>query len=108
MGFPRSGEGVQVEAQLNGTIRDTTIEFNTLIATGPALTASYLVAIRQDRGRNLVDGVTVRSNYLDSTGAYGPFYPYTGGRNISFIGNVDMVKGGLIAPSTFLVRDTKP
>ncbi len=95
--FPSPGEGVQVEAQLGGTVSDTTIAFNTLIATGPALTASYLVVIRQDPGRNMVDGVTVKSNYFDVSGAYGPFYPYSGGSRLSFTGNRDMVSGKLFA-----------
>ena len=55
---------------------------------------SYLIAIGQEPG-NSIDGVTVENNYLDYSGAYGPFYPPSG-RNLTFMSNVDMVSGHLI------------
>src|SRR5216684_3513115 len=91
-GYPIPGEGIQVEAQLGSTITHTRVENNTIIATGPSLTASYLIVIRQDAGTNVIDGVDIHGNYLDTTGAYGPFYPPTGS-NVTFTDNWNMVTG---------------
>jgi hypothetical protein len=92
------GEGLQVEAQLDGSVIDTLVERNTMIATGPRRTVSYLIAIHQDAGPNLVDGVIVRDNYLDPTGAYGSIYPVAGGRRLEFGTNIDMRTGAPIPP----------
>ena len=75
------GEAVQVEAQLRSTIRDTEVDHNTIVTTGPRRTASYAIAFHQDkeRGPNINDGGSVHDNYLDIVGAYGPFYPKSGG-----------------------------
>jgi hypothetical protein len=95
-GYPIPGEGIQVEAQLGSRITDTRVQNNTIIATGPAPTASYLIIVRQDAG-NVINGVIVENNYLDASGAYGPFYPPTGA-NLTFRNNWDMVTGSPIAP----------
>jgi hypothetical protein len=96
-GYPDAqGEGLQIEAQLGSTITNTQVENNTVIATGPSLTASYLIAVRQDAG-NVINGVIVENNYLDASGAYGPFYP-PNGANLTFRNNWDMVTGSPLAP----------
>jgi hypothetical protein len=94
-GFPvPGGEGLQVEAQLGGSITDAHVARNTIVTTGPLKTAGYLIAVRQDEGSRL-DGVVVEENYLDSTGGWGAFYPPSG-RRVVFRGNVDMVKGRVL------------
>ena len=108
-GLPTTGEGIQVEAQLNATITNTRVEKNTVIATGPQLTASYLICLHQDPGQNLLRGVQVRDNYLDSSGAYGPIYPNPTGSNLTFVNNIDMVTGKTIAaPGSAIIKARRP
>ena len=96
-GLPvQGGEGLQVEAQLGGTIYNTKLENNTIVATGPDLVSSYLIAIRQDEG-SVLDGITVRNNFMDTTGSYGPFYPPSG-TDPNFSSNVDLVTGTMFPP----------
>lgn len=99
-GFPTAGEDLQVDAQLGATITNTTVAHNTVIATGPALTASYLIALHQDSGANLLQGVKVRDNYLDASGAYGPLYPAPTGTKLLFSNNINLVTGKTIAAPT--------
>src|SRR6266851_2930855 len=95
-GYPDAqGEGIQVEAQLGSTITNTQVENNTVIATGPSLTVSYPLVVRQDSG-NVINGAIVQANYLDTTGAYGPFYPPSGS-NLTYTNNVNMVTGAQYA-----------
>ena len=97
-GFPvLGGEGLQVEAQLGGSILHTRLARNTIITTGPLKTAGYLIAIRQDSG-SVLDGIDVVENYLDGSGGWGPFYPPTG-KHLVFQGNVDLVSGRVIPKS---------
>ncbi|MEJ0049042.1 MAG: hypothetical protein WDN04_25235 [Rhodospirillales bacterium] len=93
-GYPKmNNEDLQVEGQCTGTVLNTSMTNNVVIATaGAALTSSYLVAVRQDGGSNLVNGVNVQSNFLDSSGAYGPFYPPSG-TNLVFANNMNLVTG---------------
>jgi T5SS/PEP-CTERM-associated repeat protein len=61
------------------------------------VTNSFLIAIHQVPGDgDLVDGVNVQDNFLDSTGAYGPFYGAATGGDLAFIGNVDLTTGSEI------------
>jgi hypothetical protein len=93
-GYPNmDNEDLQVEGQCSGTVLNTTMTNNVVIAAGgSALTSSYLVAVRQDAGGNVVNGVKVESNYLDASGAYGPFYPPSGS-NLVFANNVNLKTG---------------
>jgi hypothetical protein len=52
---------------------------------------SYSIAVVQDQG-NVINGAIVEGNYIDCSGAYGPFYPPTGS-NLKFRGNVNMLSG---------------
>ncbi len=96
-GFPSSGEDLQVEAQLGSKIENARVEKNTVISTGPKLTASYLIALHQDAGSNLLQGVTVSNNFLDPSGAYGALYPNPTGSDLTFSHNVNLKTGRLIA-----------
>ena len=94
-------EGLAIEAQGGSTISATTIADNTIIATGPTLTQSINIGIFQDTG-NTTNGVVVEDNYLDPTGAYGPFGSGGStiqGSNLSVSGNVDLVTGAGVAPT---------
>jgi hypothetical protein len=94
-GFPvLGGEGLQVEAQLGGRLSDIQLTQNTIVTTGPAKVAGYLIAIRQDSGSRL-EGLLAADNYLDSIGGWGPFYPPSG-ENLHFGHNVDMRSGSVI------------
>lgn len=94
-----NGTGLQVEAQLGSTLTNTEVENNTVIATGPSLAASYLIAIHQDAGANIANSVNLQ-DYLDPGEACAPIYPTPTGSNLAFIGNVSMVTGKVIAPPT--------
>jgi len=62
-------QGIQVSQQCGGTIDGFSSDHNTVIAADAAnLTMSYSV---YSDGSN----VSLTDNYIDSTGAYGPFYP---------------------------------
>ena len=93
-------EGIQVAAQLNSSITDTTVSNNTVIAKGPSLGMSYSIAIQQASGAtNVNNGGTVAQNFIDVAGAYGAFYPISSGNpatNWSFSNNVDLVTGSII------------
>jgi len=92
-------EGIQVEAQKGShvsVIVGTRVSNNTIIATGPELAMSCAIAVIEDRG-NRIDGVDVRSNYLDFRGAYFAFYPPSGA-NVVFSDNIDMTTGRRIMP----------
>ena len=96
-GLPsQGGEGLQVEAQLGGAIYNTKLENNTIIATGPELVSSYLIAIRQDSD-SVLDGMIIQNNFMDITGSYGPFYPPSGS-DLSFSNNMDLVSGAMFPP----------
>ena len=87
-----AGEGIQVEAQLGSTLNNTEVGHNVIIATG-TISASYLLAIRQDSG-NTINGISVHDNYMDASGAYGFFYNgAVGGSNASVFGNIDLKNG---------------
>lgn len=98
-GFPvQGGEGLQVEAQLGGVITNTRLTNNTVITTGPTMTAGYLIAVRQDASSTL-NGIHVDQNFLDPTGGWGPFYPPSGS-NLWYGTNMDLVDGaGIPAPN---------
>jgi hypothetical protein len=91
------GDGLQIEAQARSTITNTEVENNTIISPGPSLTNSYLIAIQQATGTNVVNGVNVESNFLDSTGADGAFYPTTNAANVAFVNNVNLKTGSVVA-----------
>ncbi|MEJ0047039.1 MAG: hypothetical protein WDN04_13690 [Rhodospirillales bacterium] len=77
-GYPNmDNEDLQVEGQCTGTVLNTTLANNVVIAAGTqaGTTSSYLIAIRQDPGPNLVQGVKVLSNWLYWGGAWGPALP---------------------------------
>lgn len=88
---PSGNQGIQIEAQNGSTITNTTVENNVIVAAGPR-TMSYSIFVGADSGNNLIDGVVVANNYIDFSGAYGPFYPPRGHR-LSYSGNVDMTRG---------------
>lgn len=63
-------QGIQAEIQCGGTISQYSIDHNTVIANDPGdPTMSYSIM------NNGGSGVSITDNYIDSTGAYGPFYP---------------------------------
>ena len=93
---PGGMEGIQLDAQNGSTLTNTAIDNNVIVAkAGPSLEMSYSIAVQQGSG-DIVNGVTVNDNYIDSSGAWGPFYP-PAGSNLTFSGNVDMVTGARIA-----------
>ena len=95
--FPVSGgEGLQVEAQLGGQIRNAKLQNNVIIASGPDHVAGYLIAIRQDAG-SVLDGLNTQDNYMDTTGGWGPFYPPSG-TDLTFVHNVDLTTGQTFPP----------
>ena len=75
-------EGVQVDAQLGGTITNSTITNNTIIAPAGAVsgdTMSFLFAIQNQDGTAGTNNIgQIANNYIDPTGAYGTFYPLNG------------------------------
>ncbi len=87
-------EGIQLAAQNHSTLINSAIENNVVVAKGPPLTMSYSIAVQQASG-NKIDSVVVAGNYIDCTGAYGPFYTPTGSR-LAFVGNVNMTTGSQI------------
>jgi hypothetical protein len=62
-------QGLQVSEQCGGTIDGYSADHNTVIAADAnSLTMSYSI---YNNGQN----VSLEANYIDSSGAYGPFYP---------------------------------
>jgi len=88
-------QGIQISAQDGSTITNTVVRNNSIIAKGPALTMSYSVAVGGS-SPNVLNGVVVSNNYIDATGAYGPFYPPSG-RNLTFTNNIDLITGKAFA-----------
>jgi hypothetical protein len=91
---PSGNQGLQIEAQNGSTITNTWVENNVIVARG-ARTMSYSIFVGAASGPNTIDGVVVANNYIDFSGAYGPFYKPTGS-HLTFTGNVDMSRGGLL------------
>lgn len=101
-------EGIQISAYRGAhasALVATTVAYNTIVATGPALTMSCSIAIQEAKG-NVIDGVGVHDNYIDFRGTYYAFYPITGS-HVTFEGNVDMSTGRQIPapPRRFTGRD---
>ena len=94
---PSGLQGVQLQAQGGSDFVNTTIDNNVIVAKGPSpsIDMSYSIAVIQNSG-NTIDGVNVSDNYIDDTGAYGPFYPPTG-TNLVFANNVNMTTGATLA-----------
>jgi hypothetical protein len=90
---PSGNQGIQIEAQNGSTITNTAVEYNVIVARNTARTMSYSIFVGADPGNNTVDGVVIANNYIDFSGAYGPFYPPHGNR-LNYTGNVDMTHGG--------------
>lgn len=91
---PSGNQGLQIEAQNGSTITHTWVENNVIVAHG-AQTMSYSIFVGAASGPNTIDGVVVANNYIDFSGAYGPFYKPTG-NHLTYAGNVDMSRGGLL------------
>ena len=91
---PSGNQGLQIEAQNGSTITNTWVENNVIVARG-ARTMSYSIFVGAASGPNTIDGVVVANNYIDFSGAYGPFYKPTGS-HLTYTGNVDMSRGGLL------------
>jgi hypothetical protein len=92
---PSGNQGLQIEAQNGSTITNTWVENNVIVAKG-SRTMSYSIFVGAASGANTIDGVVVANNYIDFSGAYGPFYPPSGS-HLTYTGNVDMTHGGLLA-----------
>jgi hypothetical protein len=93
---PSGMQGVQLQAQSGSTLDNTMIENNTIVAKASSSVAmSYSIAVIQNSG-NTINGAVVDNNYIDYSGAYGPFYPPSGS-NLTFCGNVNMATGATIA-----------
>ncbi|MFL5253106.1 MAG: right-handed parallel beta-helix repeat-containing protein [Rhodopila sp.] len=93
---PGGMQGIQLEAQNGSTLTNTQLQNNTIVAkAGSSVKMSYSVAVIQDSG-NTINGAVVSNNYIDYSGAYGPFYPPSGS-NLTFGGNVNMSTGATIA-----------
>lgn len=88
------GEGIQVEAQLSSTIRNTEVCNNVVIAAG-SQSASYLFAFR-DSG-DVLDYLKCNDNFIDRSGAYGVFYPATG-THLTYSNNKNMKTGKTVGP----------
>jgi hypothetical protein len=91
-------QGLQVQAQNASAIRNTVLRNNVIVATGTQGLMSYSIAVGQDAG-NTVDGVSVIDNYIDYSGAYGPFYSPSG-TNLTYSGNIDLSTGAVIGAPT--------
>ena len=106
-------EGVQVDAQLGGTITNSTITNNTIIAPAGAVsgdTMSFLFAIQNQDGTAGTNNIgQIANNYIDPTGAYGTFYPLNGSTpptNWTVSNNVDMTTGDYVEASNTEVAPT--
>jgi hypothetical protein len=94
---PSGMQGIQLQAQNGSTLNNTTIANNTIVAkAGASVKMSYSIAVIQNPG-NVINGATVEGNYIDCSGAYGPFYPPTGS-NLTFRGNMNMLSGHKLDP----------
>jgi hypothetical protein len=94
---PSGMQGIQLAAQNGSILANTSITNNVIVAKKSASqTMSYSIAIQQGSG-NTINGVTVNDNYIDFSGAWGPFYPPSG-KDLVFDGNMDMVAGTRIVP----------
>jgi hypothetical protein len=103
---PSGMQGIQLGAQGGSTIANTQIENNTVVAKGPAIDMSYSIAVAQAAGSPIV-GATVSDNYIDASGAYGPFYPPSGS-DLTFVGNVNLNTGtDFASPSGTSSTDVK-
>jgi hypothetical protein len=91
---PSGNQGLQIEAQNGSTITNTWVENNVIVARG-AHTMSFSIFVGAASGPNTIDGVVVANNYIDFSGAFGPFYKPTGSR-LTYTGNIDMSRGGLL------------
>jgi hypothetical protein len=92
---PSGMQGIQLAAQNGSTLTDTSIANNVIIAKKSASqTMSFSIAIQQGAG-NTITGAVVKDNYIDFSGAWGPFYPPTG-TGLTFNSNVNMVTGARI------------
>jgi hypothetical protein len=88
-------QGIQIQAQNGSTLSNTTVANNTIVAHGSTgQDMSYSVAVIQNAG-NTINGVKVANNYIDSSGAWGPWYPPSGS-NLAFGGNVNLSTGATI------------
>ena len=92
---PSGNQGLQIEAQNGSSITKTWVQNNVIVARG-ARTMSYSIFVGADPGPNTLDGVVVANNYIDFSGAYGPFYKPSGS-HLTYSGNVDMTRGELLA-----------
>ena len=107
-------EGIQIAAQLGGTVNNTTVANNTLIAAMGAAsgdTMSFVIALLSGPSGpgNTINNTLVENNYIDPTGAYGTFYPltYTGApTNTTISNNVDMTTGDFIEANNSEVAPT--
>ncbi len=70
---PSGNQGLQIEAQNGSTITNTWVENNVIVAKG-ARTMSYSIFVGVGSAADTIDGVLVANNYIDFSGAYGPFY----------------------------------
>jgi hypothetical protein len=94
--IPSGNQGLQIEAQNGSSITNTTVANNVILARDNGKTMSYSIFVGADSGANTIDGVMVANNYIDFSGAYGPFYTPTGS-HLTYTGNVDMTRGRLLA-----------
>ncbi len=92
---PSGNQGLQIDAQNGSTITNTQVENNVIVAKSGARTMSFSIFVGAASGPNTIDGVVVANNYIDFSGAYGPFYKPTGS-HLTYTGNVDMISGRLL------------
>ena len=86
------GQLIQVSPG-HGPVDNMSVNNNVLIAQGgPSIAISYPMAVYQASGYGAVNGAIVQDNYIDASGAYGPFYPPTGA-NLIFTNNVNLATG---------------
>ena len=111
-GFPfGGGQGLQVYAQSGSTVTNTQVKNNVVIARGrSSKSMSYGIAVTVENnngGNNVLNGAYVEGNYMDMTGAFGPFYlPKKGAINLVFNNNLSLVNGTQFAtPSGASVSD---
>jgi hypothetical protein len=88
--------GLQVEAQNHARLINTSVENNTIISPGPTPTNTYLIAVHQDFGPNIVNGVNIQDNFLDSTGASAAYFPTTRAGNVAFVDNINLKTGSVV------------
>lgn len=74
------------------------IAYNTLIATAPAgkVAMSYIIHVGGGAQLPALITAAIHDNYLDTSGAYGPFYPgmnNDGNTQATYTGNMDLVSG---------------